>query len=278
MADYILTDTELTSVANAIRSKGGTSAALEWPSGFISAIQAIPTPPPGPEIVSFASGTDEQIVALIEAAHAGTIDLQQDAGWTVGDVRTISVGSFLADDKNNSTKTVPSQNIDIVITSFDDYMSCGCVMQFDFKQCFSELVYVMTGNNNVGGYDSQGVYTTTLPNLVNALPSWLKDLLIEFSVLASAGDQSSVIETISGNKLALRSEIEVFGTVSKSKSGEGTYVPYYDSDTRIKTTGTTSWGLRSPAANSGYGFCCVNNSGNSNYTSNRVGLVPFGCI
>ena len=43
MTDYITTDTELTAVADAIRSKGGTSASLEWPSGFSSAIAAIPT-------------------------------------------------------------------------------------------------------------------------------------------------------------------------------------------------------------------------------------------
>lgn len=43
MADYKVTDTEMVSVANAIRTKGGTSAQLEWPSEFISAVQAIPS-------------------------------------------------------------------------------------------------------------------------------------------------------------------------------------------------------------------------------------------
>ena len=43
MANYIATDTELTSVANAIRAKGETSDPLVFPSGFVSAINAIPT-------------------------------------------------------------------------------------------------------------------------------------------------------------------------------------------------------------------------------------------
>ena len=43
MAKYITTDTELTSIANAIRAKGGTSASLEYPDEFISAIQNIPS-------------------------------------------------------------------------------------------------------------------------------------------------------------------------------------------------------------------------------------------
>jgi hypothetical protein len=43
MANYICTSSEITSLADAIRTKGGTSASLAWPSGFISAISAIPT-------------------------------------------------------------------------------------------------------------------------------------------------------------------------------------------------------------------------------------------
>lgn len=43
MADYKATTAEFQSVANAIRTKGGTQAQLEWPNGFVSAVQAIPT-------------------------------------------------------------------------------------------------------------------------------------------------------------------------------------------------------------------------------------------
>lgn len=43
MANYLATDTDLTAVANAIRQKGGTSAQLEFPDEFVSAVQAIPT-------------------------------------------------------------------------------------------------------------------------------------------------------------------------------------------------------------------------------------------
>ena len=41
MADYKVTDTELISIADAIRLKGGTSASMVFPSGFVSAISAI---------------------------------------------------------------------------------------------------------------------------------------------------------------------------------------------------------------------------------------------
>ncbi len=41
MANYQAPDTEFTAVANAIRTKGGTSAQLEWPQGFVDAVGAI---------------------------------------------------------------------------------------------------------------------------------------------------------------------------------------------------------------------------------------------
>lgn len=43
LVDSTQLDTDLTSVANAIRTKGGTSASLAFPAGFVSAIDAIPT-------------------------------------------------------------------------------------------------------------------------------------------------------------------------------------------------------------------------------------------
>ena len=41
MADYLTTDTELKSIADAIRTKGGTSETLSYPDGFVSAIDNI---------------------------------------------------------------------------------------------------------------------------------------------------------------------------------------------------------------------------------------------
>jgi hypothetical protein len=41
MANYLTNDTDLKSVADAIRTKGGTSAQLEFPQGFVDAIDAI---------------------------------------------------------------------------------------------------------------------------------------------------------------------------------------------------------------------------------------------
>lgn len=41
MADYLTTTEELTSIADTIRSKGGTTALLTYPNGFVAAINNI---------------------------------------------------------------------------------------------------------------------------------------------------------------------------------------------------------------------------------------------
>lgn len=55
MSNYIASDTDLTSVADAIRAKSGGSTQLAFPAGFVSEIQAIPSG--GGGVQTIASGT-----------------------------------------------------------------------------------------------------------------------------------------------------------------------------------------------------------------------------
>lgn len=71
MSDYLVTDTELESIADAIRTKGGTSADLVFPAEFISAISNI------------ASGTD---VSDTTAVASDVLDNKY--FYTSGGVRT----------------------------------------------------------------------------------------------------------------------------------------------------------------------------------------------
>ena len=66
MSDYLVTGSELTGIADAIRSKGGTSAGLVFPDGFVSAVGALP--------VHFWEGDDMELVQDL-----GNID------WTFND-------------------------------------------------------------------------------------------------------------------------------------------------------------------------------------------------
>lgn len=67
LVDSTQLDADLTSVANAIRTKGGTSAQLAFPAGFVSAIGAIPTGGGSPLIASgtFTGNGDYRITVPI---------------------------------------------------------------------------------------------------------------------------------------------------------------------------------------------------------------------
>lgn len=66
LVDSTLLDNGLTSIANAIRAKGGTSAALTYPTGFVTAIENIPTGDSGGN-----SGTGYDVVFYDDLANNG---------------------------------------------------------------------------------------------------------------------------------------------------------------------------------------------------------------
>ena len=75
-------DSDLTSVANAIRTKGGTSAQLAFPAGFVSAVQNIPTgtTPSGTKQISITqNGTTTEDVAAYANAEI-TVNVQGGGG------------------------------------------------------------------------------------------------------------------------------------------------------------------------------------------------------
>ena len=245
----------------------------------------VPVPPSvaGIQMASFSYGTDAQIAAILDAAAAGTIDLQRDAGWKVGDQRVINVAAFTA----GGNVSEPAQQVAIVITSFDEYMGCGNVLQFDFACTLSAHVRMNATGTTTGGYGETEMKTVTLPALVEALPDWLKTRLKTFSVLAGSGGASvsgQTIETVTDNKLALRSATEVFGDGTNGVPGEGTAIPYYTAgtDLRIKSQGingsAAAWWERSAFSSSE--FCSVNNFGSASRPNADLayGVSPFGCI
>ncbi len=240
----------------------------------------------GVALVDFTWGSDEDVAAMIAAAHAGTIDLQEDGGWRVGDLRTIHVDAWTG----GGSVAHAAQDINIMIASFEDYNECGCVVQFDFADTFAANQRMNGTATTVGGYSASEMYTTTLPALVEALPEWLKDLLLEFDVLVGKGNNVNELETVQHNKLALRSESEVNGTHAYSVDGEGSQAAVYSKDSvrkgqkpKGKNGAPSNWWFRSPATgSSSYVNCYVYRGqsdvsrGNANNTD--CGLSPFGCI
>ena len=74
MANYLTTDTDLTAVADAIRTKGGTNATLTFPSGFVSAINAIPSGGGGGSSASISSANFSRILYVPDVSSKAGLD------------------------------------------------------------------------------------------------------------------------------------------------------------------------------------------------------------
>lgn len=117
MANYIASDTDLTAVANAIRTKVGTSAELEFPSGFVSAVQEIETGGGGelPSSISVIDGGEftfaSNTLSTYHISHSLGVVPRGFVIWTDNvDVSTaennmVIRGVFLVDESTNGSVT-----------------------------------------------------------------------------------------------------------------------------------------------------------------------------
>ena len=136
-----------------------------------------------------------------------------------------------------------------------------------------------SSNTNSGGWTSCAMRSTHLPAILALMPTEVQNGIREVNKLTSAGSQSATINT-TADKLFLLSEIEIFGSVSYSKSGEGTQYDYYKAgNSKVKKfNGSASdWWERSPYGSSSAYFCFVNSYGDADCdnASGAIG-VAFG--
>ena len=126
VVDSALLDSKLTQVADAIRTKGNTSADLQFPSGFISAIQAIQTGTELQIIVSVTSGATvtatKGSLSVSGTAVNGTCTLTvPEAGtWSVKATRngqTSDTKSVTFTDRYTTSLTFFSATITVTVDS-----------------------------------------------------------------------------------------------------------------------------------------------------------------
>lgn len=213
-----------------------------------------------------ANNTWAQISKASAAGKASTL-------WKVGDEKNISV--------NGETLT-------LVIVGFghDDLASGGKAgITFGMKNLMATTRRMNASNTNSGGFTGSEMYSWLQNTLLLTLPSDLQAVLKSVNKKTSAGNQSSTINTNS-MKLFLFSEIEIFGSTTYSKAGEGSQYSYFaTAANRIKylSNGSGSanwWWERSPRGGNSGTFCIVNSDGGANDGyAGYAGGVCFGfCV
>lgn len=178
--------------------------------------------------------------------------------WSVGDTKDITVGS---------------ETLTLVIMGFnhDDLASGGKAgITFGMKNLMATTRRMNASNTNSGGFTGSEMYSWLQNTLLPTLPSDLQAVLKSVNKKTSAGSQSSTINTNS-MKLFLFSEIEIFGSTTYSKAGEGSQYSYFaTAANRIKylSNGSGSaywWWERSPGGSGSGLFCVVSSGGSANF-------------
>ena len=190
--------------------------------------------------------------------------------WNVGDKKTINIDGtdyqFQIIGFNHDTKTAGG--------------TAG--ITFQMVDCMNGEAQMNSSDTNSGGWKNCAMRTATMASLFSKLPSALQNVIKAVNKLTSAGSQSATINTTS-DKLFLLSEVEIFGSTTYSKSGEGSQYAYYKAGNSKakKVNGSASyWWERSPYGSNSAVFCIVDSSGGATTATAKYSSgVAFGfCV
>ena len=210
-----------------------------------------------------ANFADNDWAKIIDACHKNRVP----DTWLVGNSKIMLIDGT-------------EYQIDIIGKGHDDYAdgSGKAPLTFQLHDCYADVNRMNSSNTNSGGWTSCAMRQTHLPAILALMPTEVQNGIREVNKLTSAGSQSSTINT-TADKLFLLSEIEIFGSVSYSKSGEGTQYAYYKAgNSKVKNYNGSAnrWWQRSPYIGNYTSFCAVSNSGLADYISaNDVYCISF---
>ena len=258
------------------------------------------------KIVTFAGGTDEEIAKMIQAHYNDKINIAD--YWAVGDTRSVSLSAMSATGVGESHR---AQTVQFVIGDFnhDDLTTpinghTKAAITLLQKDCLmdasnaskpvngsgnTENGYMNSTSTNVGGWKNCARRTWCNNVFFAALPSvWQSMVKTVNKKSGTVGGSSSGTE-VTEDKIFLAAEIEIFGSIEYSVTGEGTQYQYYKNATanRYKmpkwggygNVSSIYWG-RSPDNDRNSYFCAVHGSGVEYHdpANSSHGVAPCLCI
>ena len=231
-----------------------------------------------PSSVSFAEDSWETIVTRIQAGEIST--------YNVGDTKEVNLGTIYGTHTLRIANTsTPSE---CSTTGFSQ-TACGFVLEF------ADIITTHNMNDtvtNVGGWPATSMRTFVNNDIYNAIPSEIKNAIIDTTVVSGHGSTSGETNFTSTDKLYLLSTAEVWAQGSSNTIKYDTardvtrQLDYYKNldvttnnfSVAIKKNGASAsgWWLRSAYSDGNSYFYSVDTNGN--YISNRAsytrGVVP----
>ena len=244
-------------------------------------------------IVTWADGTDAEIVAMVNAADDGMINLAD--YWSVGDERQVTLSAMEATGVGEShveqTVTFVLMNAGgktLVNATPSGRSECSFIV--GMKNGLAEKGYMNSSDTSYGGWDECARRAWCNDVFRNAIPSTLQEIFKQHHNITARGSGSSTRDSI--DYFAFPAEKEVFGSVHNANStaeSSLTQFQYYVTPlNRVKNAGGSGsfdfWFLRSSHDTAPNMFCIVNDSTDpshqpgSDHASDANLLSPFGVI
>ena len=231
-----------------------------------------------PTSVSFAEDSWATIVTLVQEGEIGN--------YNVGDTKTVDLGTYGTHTLRIANTSTPSE----CSTSGFSQSACGFVLEF------ADIITTHKMNDtatNVGGWPATTMRTFVNNDIYNAIPSEIKNAIIDTTVVSGHGSTSGETNFTSTDKLYLLSTAEVWAQGSSNTINNDTardvtrQLDYYKNlgtstsnySGAIKKNGTSAdyWWLRGVYSSIDDYFFIVTGSGDwsNNYSSRAAyGVVP----
>ena len=133
LVDSSQLDADLTSVANAIRTRGGTSASLAFPSGFVSAIGAIPGGAAPSGTLSITSN------GIYDVASFASADVNVSGGGSVGseDIKKLIAREAYSISNSEITTIGSYAFYNYQLLTAASFPNCETIGSYAFQSCSS---------------------------------------------------------------------------------------------------------------------------------------------
>ena len=214
--------------------------------------------------VSFATDSWETIITAVKENNISK--------YKVGDTKTIDMGTYGTHTLRIANTSTPSE----CSTSGFSQTACGFVLEF------ADIITAHTMNDtdtNVGGWPATSMRTFVNNDIYNAIPSEIKNAIIDTTVVSGHGETSGETNFTSTDKLYLLAPKEIYTNWSTYQSAKDTAkdltrtLDYYTSigvttssySGAIKKDETSAawwWWLRTASSDSTYSFYFVERYGN----------------
>ena len=224
--------------------------------------------------VSFATDSWETIITAVKENNISK--------YNVGDTKTVDMGTYGTHTLRIANTSTPSE----CSTSGFSQTACGFVLEFADIIAAHKM---NDTNTNVGGWSSTSMRTFVNNDIYNALPSEIKNAIIDTTVVSGHGSTSGESNFTSTDKLYLLAPKEIYTNWSYSYDTArdvtrqldyyknlGTSTSNYSGAIKKNGTSASTWWLRAAYSNTTTGFFRVIFNGDWRYDSatGTYGVAP----